>query len=317
MSMPEITLFPIDPRSALASVIASIALQEAAVSHVLNAEGEKIQAVVGMDDVTVETLQDINASVAGTMDSVALLEDTLQNKLRTALHALYPTATFTIHFVDSLGASVNCQCVLCTLTGPLPGGPATTLHAIGDALTLTGLRPGSYTLEMDAACEGYEINGTIFPIVVDIQGNATFNGNDVDEIPPEIVLTEDGSRMAAPASAQALVAAPVVAAQETVSEPVAAPTVDQYIISTLTNRATGDASTVYPDGDTLTLTRPEPGSYTLRVIDVYAGYARSEKQFEINVCAAGNVRCNGILVTDASPAVIELADVGSLVLHFE
>ena len=299
MSMPEIALLPIDPRLALANVVASIALQEAAVSHVLNAEGEKIQAVVNMPETTVGDLQDINASVAGTMDSVALLEDTLQNKLRTALHALFPTATFTIHFVESgTEDPVDCQCVLCTLTGPGTGGPTATLHAIGDALTLTGLRPGSYTLEMDAACLGYEINTTVFNIVVDAQGNATFNGVPVDEVPPVIELTEDPFFMASLPIEQA-------AAQEAEPEPEAAPADDQYTVSTLTNHATGDTSVFYPEGGALTLPRLEPGSYTLRAVDVYAGYARSEKAFEIKVCAAGKITVNGI-PADENPPVIDL-----------
>jgi len=214
------------------------------------------------------------------MDSVALLEDTLQNKLRTALHALFPTATFTIHFVDSVtGDPVNCQCVLCTLTGT---GGSTTVHAIGDTLTLTGLKPGNYTLEMDAACLGYAINTTVFNIVVDDQGNATFNGVPVDEVPPpEIELTED------PFAGRA------------------APADDQYTVSTLTNHATGDTSVFYPEGGALTLPRLEPGSYTLRAVDVYAGYARSEKAFEIKVCAAGKITVNGI-PADENPPVIDL-----------
>jgi len=325
--MPDITLAPIDPRLALASVVASIALQEAAVSHVLNAEGEKIQAVVGLPGTTVGDLQDINLSVGGTVDSVALLEDVLQNKLRTALGALYPTATFTISFIDSVtGDPVDCQCVLCTLTN-LGTGEETTVHAIGDALILSNLKPGSYTLEMIGACAGYEINGTVFDIEVDAQGNATFDGVPVDETPPVIELTEDpfGGR-AAPAAAQAAAAASIVtvqenvpeaAAQEAAPEPNAALAADQYIVSTLTNRATGDISAFYPDGDTLILPHLEPGSYTLNVTDVYAGYARSVNAFEINVCAAGRVRCNGVVVTDETPATAKLTEEEYLVLRFE
>ena len=316
MSMPDITLLEIDPRLALASIVASIALQEAAVSHVLNAEGEKIQAVVGLTGTTVEDLQNINLSVGGTVDSVALLEDVLQNKLRTALHALYPTATFTIHFVDSVtGEPVDCQCVLCTLTD-LGTGEETTVHAIGDALTLTDLKPGSYTLEMIDACAGYEINATVFDIEVDAQGNAAFDGVPVDEAPPVIELTEDPLGRAAPAAAQAA-AAPVVTAREAVPEPDEAPVDNQYVVSTLFNHATGDVSAFYPDGGFLVLPRLEPGSYTLSVTNVFAGYARSEKKLEIDVDAAGNIAFNGAAVTDESPAAVGLDEEVYLLLRFE
>jgi len=317
MSMPDLTLQEIDPRLALASIVASIALQEAAVSHVLNAEGEKIQAVAGLTGTTVEDLQNINLSVGGTVDSVALLEDVLQNKLRTALHALYPAATFTIHFVDSVtGEPVDCQCVLCTLTN-LGTEDSVTVHAIGDALTLTDLRPGSYTLEMIDACAGYEINGTVFDIEVDAQGNATFDGIAVDESPPVIELTEDPLGRAAPAAAQAAAAVSALSAQKAVTEPNAAPTDTQYTVCMLANHAAEGASALYPEGGALAIPRLEPGRYTLRVIDVFAGFARSEKQFEIDVDAAGQITFDGAAVTDENPAAAQLPEVGCLSLTFE
>ncbi|MCL2885146.1 MAG: hypothetical protein FWF49_06650, partial [Oscillospiraceae bacterium] len=269
--------------------------------HVLNAEGEKIQAVVGMEDVTVENLQDINLSVGGTMDSVALLEDVLQNKLRTALDALYPTATFTISFVDSVtGDPVDCQCIQCTLTNLGPGGEITTFVAHGSSITLAGLKPGSYTLEMDDPCAGYLLNDSVFHIVVDAMGNAAFNGVDVEDVPPVIELAEDTTRMAAQATITAPAAAaqesvpepktqPGAAEQETLAEPAAVPADTQYTVCTLTNQATGDTSTFYPDGDFLTFPDLEPGSYTLKIVDVCEGYPRSEKAFCIAVDTGGNV----------------------------
>ncbi|MDR2687445.1 MAG: prealbumin-like fold domain-containing protein [Oscillospiraceae bacterium] len=190
--MPDISLEEIDPRIALASIVASIALQEAAVSHVLNAEGEKIQAVVGMTGATVGDLQNINLSVGGMVDNVALLEDELQSKLRTALLALFPTATLVIYFVDSATLQpANCQCVLCALTNDATG-VTSTFFAQGDSVTLPSLKPGSYTLRMSEACAGYEPNENVYDIEVDARGNVTFDGAAVtDEHPAVIELTED------------------------------------------------------------------------------------------------------------------------------
>jgi len=196
--MPNFTLEEIDPRIALASIVASIALQEAAVSHVLNAEGEKIQAVVGMTGTTVEELQDINQSVMDTVNNVALLEDDMRSKLMTSLEALFPTATFPIFFIDGLTmAPVNCQCVWCTLTS-LATGDTSIVYARGDTLTLTGLKPGSYTLHMIDACAGYAYNEDFFDIYVDTSGHVMFNGAAVtDESPAVIELTEAPSGAAA------------------------------------------------------------------------------------------------------------------------
>jgi len=196
--MPDITLEEIDPRIALASIVASIALQEAAVSHVLNAEGEKIQAVVGMTGTTVEELQDINQSVMDTVNNVALYEDDLRVKLRSALEALFPTATFPIAFIDSVtGELVDCQCAWCTLTNNATGD-SSTIYARGNTLTLTGLKPGSYTLHMMDACAGYAYNEGYFDIYVDTSGNVTFNGAMVtDESPAVIELNEAPSGAAA------------------------------------------------------------------------------------------------------------------------
>jgi len=214
MSMPDFTLVEIDPRLALASVVASIALQEAAVSHVLNAEGEKIQAVAGLTGTTVGDLQSVDLSVGGTMDSVALLEDVLQNKLQTALQALFPAAAFTIQFADIVtGLPVDCQCIQSILTN-LGTSETTSLVAHGASITLAGLRPGSYTLEMLDPCEGYALNDSVFNIAVNAQGNATFNGVPVSVAPPVIELAEDPIGRAAPIAEEEPVAEEATIAEQ-------------------------------------------------------------------------------------------------------
>ena len=50
-------------------------------SHILNAEGEKIQKVVAMEDVAAETLLAVNKSVESMVNSVTKLEMILQSKL--------------------------------------------------------------------------------------------------------------------------------------------------------------------------------------------------------------------------------------------
>ena len=61
--------------------ITSVALEQTALSHILNAEGEKIQKIVA-EAKTVEELLAVNKSVNSMVDSITKLELLLQNKLQ-------------------------------------------------------------------------------------------------------------------------------------------------------------------------------------------------------------------------------------------
>lgn len=102
MSMPRITIpDTVTEENALANIIASIALEEAALAHIINAEGEKIQRVVGTftpegateplpldTPATAEDMQAINATVGDMMGTISNIETSLHNKLRTVLAVL-------------------------------------------------------------------------------------------------------------------------------------------------------------------------------------------------------------------------------------
>lgn len=71
-----------NPRSqAISDLVASVALQQAALSHILNAEGEKLQRVIGDDFSTPEALLATNKSVESMVKAVTNLEVTLIQKL--------------------------------------------------------------------------------------------------------------------------------------------------------------------------------------------------------------------------------------------
>lgn len=65
------------------NIIESIALQEAGLAHILNAEGEKLQKSVKIAKDICELLC-VNKSVIETIDSVTRLELALITKLRQA-----------------------------------------------------------------------------------------------------------------------------------------------------------------------------------------------------------------------------------------
>lgn len=69
---------------AMTDIVKSISLQEAALSHILNAEGEKIQRLLTLDNVSNSDLICINNSVTRIVDSIAVLESILSKKLKVA-----------------------------------------------------------------------------------------------------------------------------------------------------------------------------------------------------------------------------------------
>ena len=85
MSMPTIELKPIDPINAVANILASVALLEAGVSHVLNAEGEAIEKAIELaeesTDITLAELSALDESVASVLTAVAELEQTVAEKV--------------------------------------------------------------------------------------------------------------------------------------------------------------------------------------------------------------------------------------------
>jgi hypothetical protein len=90
MSMPTINLSDIGSDIVRNNIAASIALQEAALSHILNAEGEKLQAIIAMDDVTVEQLTQVNATVVELIEHASAFETTLQEKLQHIFPSAQP-----------------------------------------------------------------------------------------------------------------------------------------------------------------------------------------------------------------------------------
>lgn len=80
MSMPVIVPGTVTREQAISDIIESIALQETGLSHILNAEGEKIQKIVATAT-TPEELLAVNKSVESMVNAITRLEMILQGKL--------------------------------------------------------------------------------------------------------------------------------------------------------------------------------------------------------------------------------------------
>ena len=83
MGMLVITSSTTTGSQAITDIIQSVALEETALSHILNAEGEKIQKMVATQDVTPDVLLATNKSVESMVNAVSRLEMILQSKLST------------------------------------------------------------------------------------------------------------------------------------------------------------------------------------------------------------------------------------------
>ncbi|HEY9063004.1 MAG TPA: hypothetical protein VIO64_21295 [Pseudobacteroides sp.] len=92
---PEIDL---KTKDVINLLLASIALEEIGLSHVINAEAEKIQFVLGLTGAnkpTIEQLEAINESVKSVLDSVVDTQELLQAKLENILGIISTTTTTT------------------------------------------------------------------------------------------------------------------------------------------------------------------------------------------------------------------------------
>lgn len=80
MSMPHIECSEVDKCCAASALLQSIALEETAISHILNAEGEKLQKAISISCDT-NNLIEINKSVENMVDKITNLELVLKSKL--------------------------------------------------------------------------------------------------------------------------------------------------------------------------------------------------------------------------------------------
>ncbi|MEG0896912.1 MAG: hypothetical protein RSD23_03280 [Ruthenibacterium sp.] len=81
MGMPIIKPGTITRGEAVGNIIQSVATEEAAFAHILNAESEKLMAVVNNNGATTEQLLAINQSVKNAISAISRLEMQLQAKL--------------------------------------------------------------------------------------------------------------------------------------------------------------------------------------------------------------------------------------------
>lgn len=88
MGMPQIQASGTTRAQAINDLIASIALEEAALSHILNAEGEKLQKFVAMD-LHYNQLLEANNSVKDMLAAACCMENALKDKLESIFEEIH------------------------------------------------------------------------------------------------------------------------------------------------------------------------------------------------------------------------------------
>ncbi|MEG1800589.1 MAG: hypothetical protein RR162_08175 [Oscillospiraceae bacterium] len=81
MGMPIIKPSDITRGEAVGDIIQSVAMEEAAFAHILNAESEKLMAVIGDNGASAQQLLEVNRSVKKAISAISRLEMQLQAKL--------------------------------------------------------------------------------------------------------------------------------------------------------------------------------------------------------------------------------------------
>jgi len=194
--MPRIELNEISLDRAFRNIVASIALQEAAIAHVLNAEGEKLQRIIGIEDVDVDMLVSVNESVTGLTGAVADIEESLARKLSNSLFMLGVSpgpitppippglAKFTVHTkVPNTDLPVGAKYSLTstTRTGETIVGESGPNY--GD-VTFEDVPPGTYLLTEPVPLIGFKGIGE-YTVFVDKEGNATIEPGAPPETSPK------------------------------------------------------------------------------------------------------------------------------------
>jgi len=96
MSMPKFPSVPdLNLEDAISQIVSSIAMEELALSHIINTEGEKIQYVLGTLEssrstaqaVTLKDLLKVNESVRDMLGAVFMNQMFLLGKLSSAMNA--------------------------------------------------------------------------------------------------------------------------------------------------------------------------------------------------------------------------------------
>ncbi len=174
MSIPIIESSEIQREQSVTDIILSVALEQTALSHILNAEGEKLQAFIAMPDITAAQLLAVNRSVKSMVDAVSKLETHLHSKLNLFETVLQPISFSFLKLDTSTGRGLG-GAVFALLD--LEGEQIATATSRPDGrVTFFNVDKGNYTLTELQAPTGYYYGLGMFPVQVISRNNITIIG---------------------------------------------------------------------------------------------------------------------------------------------
>jgi hypothetical protein len=180
MGMPKIELEILDRGDVFNNIIGSIALQEAALSHLLNAGGEKLQTAVKLADptktannpISIDDLLNVNEVIGAFVSRLTDFEKSLQSKLAGILdyvkadEKLQPSVEFAFYNYEKVNGANTTNPVagaVWSATGrqPLPNGEYVNVYQTAASDTkgavLFSLPPGDYILRQISVPDGYKL----------------------------------------------------------------------------------------------------------------------------------------------------------------
>lgn len=286
--MPIITGSDTTREQSITDIIVSVALEQTALSHVLNAEGEKIQAMLKMDYITPAELLKVNDSVTNTVDAVSQLEAMLLSKLKLFGGKLKPVmpVVFTFHKKDKV--------TWAGLTGAVFELRDSSDTVVETATSKRGLvtfkkqYPGNYTLREITAPIGYHpdlVNS--YPVVISADREVTINGAALKDF---MILNAPYPNL-------------IVNKVDDLDLPLAGGEF-QLSSSGLTYKAKSNSY------GTALFERVMPGSYTLTETKAPSGYRKSQVTHDVYVASNGTITVDSVATNTVTMKNKLLMDLG-------
>ena len=205
MSMPVINIPNLDRDIVFNNIIASIALQEAALSHIINADGEKLQAAIHMVDPSNSTffsapedqpgLQDLlntNDSVAALMENVTDYERGLRDKLNAVLDYIRGEQNMPTLMPVTVTVSSDQAGAVYTVKGTVGTDPAIFINRVAtvdeDGFLHFMLPAGTFTLTQVTPIVGCTLDSTVHTLVVTSTSASTSQDGSITASPSIPVL---------------------------------------------------------------------------------------------------------------------------------
>ena len=287
MGLPNIESSNISKEQSVSDIIESVALGQAALSHILNAEGEKIQAVLGISEALPDEIMAVNASVLGMVKSIQGLQGQLLSGLSRFGDALMPLA---FHFFkkDGLTGAPLSGAVFRLLAGSII--IATAVSGPSGKVTFSGVTPGTYSLQETLAPPGYMRDGLTHDVEVTNRDTITIDGG--------IASGFTSFNMPFPSLTviKTSIAGSLIPGAEF-----------RLLSSTLTRMATSDAN-----GEAH-FNRVAEGTYTLSEFAPAPGYAPNPTTYAVVVSPFGVMTVNGATTTTVTMTNVPIAPISGTI----